>query len=111
MPPYHRFMRISRSVTGVTVVLVAYSVALWQYLAFALYQKFGLVTIGVVFLLATIVVASVARVILGSDKAAEGWANLAVAACIVAAAALYFGAFEYSACYFPDAARCTVQLP
>jgi hypothetical protein len=111
---YYEFVQISRSTSGLIIVLTAYCVTLWQYLGFALYQKIGLMSVIVVFLLATVVVAIVARVILKPGGITNAWGNLVVAVCIVVATVLYFGAFEYSACYFPNtasAAQCTLHVP
>ena len=105
-------MKIHSPAVGIAGILGAYSVILWQYLGIALYQKIGLVTISVVFLSATVLLTLTARVLLGTLAATKPWLNILVAVWILVAAVLYFGAFGYSACYFPNAAnaaRCTLQ--
>ena len=110
-------MRASQAKVGLVLIHLVYAVTLWQYLLYALYQKLDLTTVGLVFLLTTAVFAAAWRAIGGivglRQQVVAPWVILITGAWIVLATALYFGAFEFSACYFPNAAnaaRCTLHL-
>lgn len=107
-------MRAAHIKTGILLLDIVYAVTLWQYLSYALYQGFGLATVGLFLLVATTAVAVawwlLSKIFALRKLGVAPWVAVASGAWMVAAAALYMGAFLYSACFFWNAARCTIHI-